>query len=310
MSLSPKTATRRKMAFLVELKTDMDSLRESQSQYLLDTRRVGLKALVKGVIEIREATKKKEKYGHLLYLLAKLGLVSPPSSRNGNWRNAFDGVQATVDKQDWEIKIVYIQPTEKPDFEYIYFDEGIINLTSRCRPRRAPSAQRCPICESSGKAPVPPSSSAVNLNRWVPNFFGAWLMTLSKIDYIVGLAFRISANQPTCSDLSSFHFGLLREQAQGAVSRLNTAGDRCGQRLSDVAANSGWPPFRHNDATSTNRERLLSRLSPREDRNSNGTFAASATHGGDSTDRHQACPVYSFTEWGQLSSDRKQSHAR
>ena len=113
----------RKMAFLVELKTDMDSLRESQSQYLLDTRRVGLKALVKGVIEIWEATKKKEKYGHLLYLLSKLGLVSPPSSRNGNLRNAFDGVQATVDKQDWEIKIVYIQPTEKPDFEYIYFDE-------------------------------------------------------------------------------------------------------------------------------------------------------------------------------------------
>ena len=112
-----------KMAFLVELKTDMDSLRESQSQYLLDTRRVGLKALVKGVIEIWEATKKKEKYGHLLYLLSRLGLVSPPSSRNGNWRNAFDGVQATVDEQDREIKIVYIQPTEKTDFEYIYFNE-------------------------------------------------------------------------------------------------------------------------------------------------------------------------------------------
>ena len=63
------------------------------------------------------------KYGHLLYLLSELDLVSAPSSRNGNWKNAFDGVQATVDRQNWEIKVVYIQPTEKTDFEYIYFNE-------------------------------------------------------------------------------------------------------------------------------------------------------------------------------------------
>jgi len=65
-------------AFFLELKTDELSLRCEQDDYLLDAQRTGLPLLLKGIVEITAATKKKAKYLHLLCLLEDLGLLSLP----------------------------------------------------------------------------------------------------------------------------------------------------------------------------------------------------------------------------------------
>ena len=126
----------RRTAFLVELKTDMDSIVPEQETYLRDARGIGFGEFVRGVFDICEATEKASKYVHLLHLLARLKLVSIsdpdklyqltfPTQRRG-WTEAFRGAEPTVEGKLEHTQVIYIQPRErkpKQDFEYIYFED-------------------------------------------------------------------------------------------------------------------------------------------------------------------------------------------
>ena len=126
-----------KTAFLVELKTDMNSIDKDQEEYLRlarDKRKFGM--FVEGVVKIFDATKHKPKYAHLLHRLGKLELVRIPN-RNGlyektisfplpDWVEAFDRVEPAVEGKLKCTRVIYIQPRErkpKQDFEYIYFED-------------------------------------------------------------------------------------------------------------------------------------------------------------------------------------------
>ena len=96
--------------FLVELKTDMESVRDEQNCYLKRACSAGIGSLVCGVREIRKTTEKKKKYEHLLHRLSKLGFCG----------NVKEGAK--------ECKVVYIQPhkdgkKDNSDFKYIYFND-------------------------------------------------------------------------------------------------------------------------------------------------------------------------------------------
>ena len=121
----------------MELKTDRGSQREAQEKYLRCAKRVGLKRLVDGIVEICKATDKKPKYVHLLHLLSKLNLVWIPSDTElykkpiptgkSGWRHAFCKVEPTAHDKFKSIELVYILPRKpekiEADFNYIYFDE-------------------------------------------------------------------------------------------------------------------------------------------------------------------------------------------
>ena len=127
-------------AYLVELKTDMGSKRTKQDEYLCTSRDIGITDLVEGVMQLAKASKSKQKYVHLLHLLAELGLVS---LTNELYKKSFCKVVPgwTAEIDELEIKreafrnteVVFVQPKPNPKsskdtsnkyrFKYIYFDE-------------------------------------------------------------------------------------------------------------------------------------------------------------------------------------------
>ena len=128
----------KRTAYLVELKTDMDSLRSQQDKYLIEARNKGLPALVEGVKKMSKKSNKKQKYVHLLHCLSASGieLVSMPDDTQlykktfrrvvAGWTAALD--QLDTDKQHFpKTKVVFVQPVERNPvdrrFEHIYFEE-------------------------------------------------------------------------------------------------------------------------------------------------------------------------------------------
>ncbi len=123
-------------AFLVELKTDIDSVSTKQQCYLKRAAEVGIGELVGGIIEICKETEKQTKYVHLLHRLSKLDLVSIPDGtelydltfpqpRRG-WSNALCQVKAKCSADEPKCEVVYIQPNlgdAVKGFKYVYFDE-------------------------------------------------------------------------------------------------------------------------------------------------------------------------------------------
>lgn len=85
---------------LVEFKTDMDSLRDGQDEYLGDAQRVGMTAILNGIEELRSHTvpKHRAKYDYLVTKLAKAGLLT---STGGVWNPA---VRCDTPR------VLYIQP--------------------------------------------------------------------------------------------------------------------------------------------------------------------------------------------------------
>ena len=123
-------------AFLVELKTDIDSVSTKQQCYLRRAVEVGIGELIGGIIEICKETKKQTKYVHLLYRLSKLDLVSIPDGtelydltfpqpRRG-WSNALSQVNAIGSADAPKCEVVYVQPNLEDaveGFKYVYFGE-------------------------------------------------------------------------------------------------------------------------------------------------------------------------------------------
>jgi hypothetical protein len=95
----------RDSVMLVELKTDPESRREKQDQYLRLAKQAGLVSLLEGVLQIYGTTNSRKKYRHLLSGLEGLGLLARGGDR------AFRPVPGA-----YLIEIVYIQP-DNPDEE-------------------------------------------------------------------------------------------------------------------------------------------------------------------------------------------------
>jgi hypothetical protein len=119
--------------YLIELKTDAASRRDKQDDYLKDARRVGLRALIDGVLTICQDTSSHSlpKYVHLLHALAKLGLVSVPNAvydhafpapRRG-MAEALREVRNLVPADAAPLEIIYIQPGPDEDHRHITFEE-------------------------------------------------------------------------------------------------------------------------------------------------------------------------------------------
>lgn len=68
----------KKTAYFVELKTDLNSIRDKQLQYLKDAKKVPFRQFVCGIFEIttKAKSKRRRKYIHLLHQMKELGLVS------------------------------------------------------------------------------------------------------------------------------------------------------------------------------------------------------------------------------------------
>lgn len=132
-------------AFLIELKTDMASIREEQRRHLERAAKKGLEKLIRDVLHIVEGTKEKGKYVHLLYRLSELGLVTgvheridalsenarPVDPRCDNWRgkastrgkkfaDELKGVNAAAISWPSLLEVVYVQPRSRNE---IVFEE-------------------------------------------------------------------------------------------------------------------------------------------------------------------------------------------
>lgn len=126
-----------KTAYLVELKTDLDSTRPDQNVYLERARKKEFSCLVEGVRKLAQKSKKKQKYVHLLHRLAATGLAlvdMPEELYCKTFPRMLPGWTKALGEQEPRpgafstVEVVFVQPTEHPkseypDFKYIYFDE-------------------------------------------------------------------------------------------------------------------------------------------------------------------------------------------
>ena len=147
-------------AFLIELKTDMESIDESQISFLNYVAKEEVSKMVGGVLEICQATNQKAKYVHLLEDLSQLGLIDHQDGEGTCIRRELDELHKSaipVDPhvQGWKgknitqgrvfmellgrlvpakispkVRVVYIQPIPKDsdssiipcDWHRVYFD--------------------------------------------------------------------------------------------------------------------------------------------------------------------------------------------
>ena len=146
-----------KSAFLIELKTDMNSIDDKQIRFLKRTAEKEVFQIVKDVLETCSATDLKAKYVHLLNELSHLGLVNRKGGeekcireelhelhtnaiplegrkgRNSNQGKVFEKVLGKLVPADIspEVRVVYIQPRREgcdsptpipDDWHRMYFD--------------------------------------------------------------------------------------------------------------------------------------------------------------------------------------------
>ncbi len=111
-------------------KTDGHSRRDKQDEYLAAAKKVGLAALLGGLLEIFRATEAKRKYFHLLDMLARMNLLRIPS-RVYELMNLLRIPASEVSAASTDIQIirpvqehhiVYVQPNGT-DANVISFDD-------------------------------------------------------------------------------------------------------------------------------------------------------------------------------------------
>jgi hypothetical protein len=106
-----------KIAFLIELKTDIGSRREAQDDYLRAVPNIGLVGLIHGLVKIFQASKIKRKYFHLFKMLEDAGIIELPSELQPLvFSENMRGVNALIREVKiiapvGQMKVVYIQPT-------------------------------------------------------------------------------------------------------------------------------------------------------------------------------------------------------
>ena len=124
----------RKKGYLIELKTDMASIREEQECYLKRAGEKSMADVLRDLKEIVQATDEKKKYYYLLNTLSELGLIKIEPSDELECMIFPENIRGVkrligeicVKEFEWKPEIVYIQPRrceEDARFHYIYFDE-------------------------------------------------------------------------------------------------------------------------------------------------------------------------------------------
>lgn len=123
----------RERAFMIELKTDMSSIRDEQKSYLKNATKKCLYEMLRDLREIVQVTKEKRKYYHLLSILSDLDLIRLGDIEGKDYQDVVSDVSNLINgicipKSCQKIEVVYIQPRKckknKVDgFKYIYFDE-------------------------------------------------------------------------------------------------------------------------------------------------------------------------------------------
>jgi hypothetical protein len=110
----------KKEVFLIELKTDMNSRRDAQDDYLLKAQVLNIHGLIDGLLKIYMATRLKTKYQSLFTEVEKLG-----------WLQKTDSTYLNI-SSDYKTSVIYIQPRNKKDDKAIIsFDEIIVFLSNR-----------------------------------------------------------------------------------------------------------------------------------------------------------------------------------
>ena len=125
------------LAYLIELKTEGASRRDSQDTYLIAAKEVGMEALLKGVLQIFHATQAKRKYFHLLKQLEKMGLLLIPKELEDIMeRKSLQGANQASEaikivSQVSRCEILYIQPNGKDEnvISFAEFADAIENNT-------------------------------------------------------------------------------------------------------------------------------------------------------------------------------------
>ena len=103
-------------AFLIELKTEGESRRESQDKYLVAAQKAGMTALLDGLVHIFRATQAKHKYYCLLAQLELMGLLGIPDElRTLMQQPSLKGVgevsrKISITSKVARCEILYIQP--------------------------------------------------------------------------------------------------------------------------------------------------------------------------------------------------------
>ena len=122
-------------AFLIEFKTDMDSLRLEQHEYLSQARKRGLARILSEFKEIAVASRSRMKYFHLISALSEMGLLSLSEDqrqmiRNGTTRGSTRLIQdiEVRDSNESKAEVIFVQPhnhevDRQNGFHHIYFDE-------------------------------------------------------------------------------------------------------------------------------------------------------------------------------------------
>lgn len=109
--------------YLIELKTENSSLRNSQDKYLESAKKIKLQGILEGLQKIYKATNQKIKYIHLLNKLEEM-----------KWIEKNDKLFEILDI-DIEPNIIYIQPTNsKNEKSRIIFDDVILALSDSKEP--------------------------------------------------------------------------------------------------------------------------------------------------------------------------------
>lgn len=107
-----------KQAFLIEVKTDMDSWRENQYKYLKSAKERGMARILcelKQIAKCPGKPKYRRKYFHILHLLSQIGLVELTDGLECKMYSENPrGVSSLIDEikiiQSPELEIVYVQP--------------------------------------------------------------------------------------------------------------------------------------------------------------------------------------------------------
>lgn len=105
-----------KQVLYVELKTDNNSMRESQQNYLQKTQELSFKQVIQGIIDIYHKSSAKSKYQYLLEMLSDYGLVTREQLGRSNTY-----VVNNIDIDRCEV--VYIAPKSILECSCITFEE-------------------------------------------------------------------------------------------------------------------------------------------------------------------------------------------
>ena len=130
-------------AFLVEVKTDMDSREPRQYEYLRRARDMGMESILSDIKKIAQASKSRKKYFHLISALSELGLLELSNEleemiRKGETRYSTKLISKIEVRAPTNLKpeVIYVQPREdkldqQSDFKYIHFDKFADSIQKR-----------------------------------------------------------------------------------------------------------------------------------------------------------------------------------